>query len=75
MKERFTVAEVAQRLGVGREMARGLVAFIVAVGGAECMGERKHATSRGGLEKVYQFADGFENEIATRLRDANLTAT
>lgn len=70
---RYTVAEVAERLGVDREVARGLVRFLsdADVGLAEFRGERR-PDGRGKAEHVYEFSEGFEARLAEFLTAAKL---
>lgn len=71
MNPRFSVADVADRLNVGREEARGLVRFLVAAGLAEFKGERR-SEGRGKAEHVYAFVDDFERLLASKLKRAKL---
>lgn len=70
---RYTIFEVAKRLNVEREDARGLVRFLVSIGLAQLMGERRPEGGRGSAEKVYVFADNFEQTLCTTLTQARLT--
>jgi len=70
---RFTISEVAQKLDVEKDIARGLVKFLEAVFEAEPMGDRPSVSGRGRAEGVYEFRDGFEKRIEKRLEKAILT--
>lgn len=68
---RYTIVDIAEKLGVEKENARGLVRYLVAEQLAQEMGVRKgEAGGRG--ENVYSFVDGFEKTLAARLRRARL---
>lgn len=62
---RYTIADVAMRIGVEKDLARGLVKFLEHFGEAEPMGTRP--IERGRAETVYEFRDGFEARMMTRL--------
>lgn len=68
---RHTIAEIAEKLGVERESARGLVKFLVAENLVQDMGVRR-SESGGRGENLYAFVDGFETTLAARLRKARL---
>jgi len=70
---RFTVTEVAEKLDVDREVARGLIRFLVERDLSSLQGERKPESGRGKAENVYAFADDFEKRLATILKRAELT--
>lgn len=73
---RYTITEVAEKLGVDREVARGLVRFLTDanVGLAEMKGDRAPAPGKSGrAEKVYEFVEGFERSLAELLTQAELT--
>lgn len=63
---RYTIAEVADKLHVEKDLARGLVKFLEHYGDAEAMGTRPLA--RGRAETVYEFREGFEKRMMQRLR-------
>lgn len=69
---RLTTAEVAGRLGVDREVARGLIHFLVELGLAEFKGERPPETGRGKAQHVFEFVEGFEKQLADTLKKAKL---
>lgn len=68
---RYTIAELAEKLGTEKECARGLVRYLLAEDLAHEMGVR-HSAGGGRGENLYSFADGFENVLAMRLRRAKL---
>jgi predicted ArsR family transcriptional regulator len=70
---RYTVNEVAEKLDVEREVARGLVRFLVDKHLASLRGERKPESGRGKAENVYSFADDFEKRLGMLLKRAALT--
>lgn len=70
---RFTVAEVAEKLGIEREVTRGLVKFMVEAKIVEFKGERAPENGRGKPQHVYEFSDGFDRALASMLKRANLT--
>lgn len=53
------------RIGVEKDLARGVVKFLEHFGDAEAMGTRP--VERGRAETVYEFRDGFEARMAARL--------
>lgn len=69
---RYTIADAAERWNVDKESARGMVRFLVEVGLAEEMGERRPENGRGRAEKVYQFMLDYEGLLADRLLAADL---
>lgn len=71
MAARYTVAEVAKRLIVDREVARGLVRFVVAVGLARECGLRYTSGVPAG-EKVYEFDGGWEEGMKKVLSSAKI---
>lgn len=71
MRERLTVSEIADRLDVEKEDARGFIHFLIARGLADCMGDRK-PVGRGKPEKVYSFVTGFEKLLVANLKRAGL---
>jgi predicted ArsR family transcriptional regulator len=73
MRVTFTVAEVADKLKVERETARGLIRFLNEIGLAKCRGERAPANGRGAAQKTYQFEDGYEKALVSLLNRAKLT--
>jgi predicted ArsR family transcriptional regulator len=73
MQPRFTVAEIAERLKVDREIARGLVRFLSEIEIALIKGERKPENGRGRSETVYAFEEDFENTLVDVLKEAKLT--
>lgn len=75
MGARFTIDEVAIKLGVSLETARGLVRYLVESGDlAQNRGVRLPESGRGRGAIVYSFVDGFEKQLATQLRRAKLTS-
>lgn len=72
MRVTFTVAEVADKLKVERETARGLVRILTEVGLAKCRGERAPANGRGAAQKAYQFEEGYEKAFVALLNRAKL---
>lgn len=62
---RYTIADVAIRVGVEKDLARGLVKFLEHFGEAVAMGTRP--VERGRAETVYEFRGGFEARTKTRL--------
>ena len=73
MNPRYTVNDVAEKLDVEREVARGLVRFLVDKHLASLRGERKPESGRGKAENVYSFADDFEKRLGMMLKRASLT--
>ena len=73
MNPRYTVNEVAEKLDVEREVARGLVRFLVDKHLAELRGERKPESGRGKAENVYAFTYDFEKRLGMLLKRASLT--
>lgn len=71
MNPRYTIAEIADRLNTGKEIARGLIRFLVAEGLAENKGERKNG--RGRAEIVYSFVSDYEKTLASKLKEGKLT--
>lgn len=69
----YTVGQIAQRLGVEAEIARGLVKYLLASGLALPKGERRPIEGRGRAEQVYGFVQGFEALLADGLTSARLT--
>lgn len=65
---RYTIAEIAEKLGVAKEHARGLVKYLVADKLVSEMGVRRADSGRG--ENLYAFADQFEKVLAIRFRRA-----
>ncbi len=53
------------RIGVEKDLARGLVKFLEHFGEAEAMGTRP--IERGRAETVYEFRQGFEERVRKRL--------
>lgn len=72
-KMRLTIADVAQRLDVDKEIARGLVKFIVDANLARSMGERRPESGRGRAEAVYLFEEDFEKRLAVILKRGKLS--
>lgn len=70
---RFTVNEVADKLAVDKELARGLVRLLVGMRLAELRGERRPESGRGRAEAVYVFTDGYEKALAAKLKRAELS--
>lgn len=70
---RYTVAEIADKLGVERETARGFVKFLVELKLVDFKGERPSESGRGKAQHVYEFADGYEKVLTARLKRAELT--
>ena len=70
MSARYTVAEIAERLGVDRESARGFVRFALDASLVTDRGVRTPERGRTGTEKVYSFASEFEKELVQRVRRA-----
>ena len=70
---RWTVLEVAERLGVEREHARGLIHLLVGLDLAKDRGARPVEGGRGRGEKVYSFVDDYEKLLTARLKRARLT--
>lgn len=73
MQPRFTVAEIAERLQVDREIARGLVRFLSEINLALVKGERKPDNGRGKAETVYAFEEDYANTLVDVLKEAKLT--
>lgn len=69
---RLSVVEIADKLGVDREVARGLVRYLVEVGLAQFRGERRAQGSRGKAEHVFSFTVGYEAELVEKLKGAGL---
>ena len=69
---RFTIAEIAARLDVEKETARGLVKYLEAFGAAMPMGARAPVNGRGRAEVVFEFREGFEKRLAKELEKAKL---
>lgn len=65
---RYTIAEIAEKLGVDKEHARGLVKYLVAVKLVSEMGVRRAESGRG--ENLYSFVDEFEKVLVAYLRRA-----
>jgi predicted ArsR family transcriptional regulator len=70
---RHTVADVAERLDVDKNVTRGLVKFLERIGLCEAMGERKPDNGRGRAETVFEFSEGFEEKLATFLKLGKLS--
>ena len=70
MSARFSVNDVAERLDVEREAARGLVKLLVELDLAKQVGERRPESGRGKSEGVYNFVEGFEDSLAKTLKVA-----
>jgi hypothetical protein len=70
---RWTVREIATRLGVDAGNARGLVKCMVDLDLAEHVGERRNENSRGASEMVFCFRDDYEETFASYLKVACLT--
>lgn len=68
--DRYTVGEVAEKLDISKDAARGLIKFLVEIGVARLRGERPSARGRG--EYVYSLSDGIDTLVAARLRRAHL---
>lgn len=69
---RYTVADIAEKLEIDIEAARGLIKFLVEIGVAALMGERRPANGMGRAQNVYQFKDDFESLVAKRLQAGKL---
>jgi predicted ArsR family transcriptional regulator len=70
---RHTIADVAEKLSVSVDVARGLVRFLVEVGFAERVGQRQPPMGRGAPADVYSFGEGYEKALARLLKRAALT--
>lgn len=70
MANRYSISDVAEKLSVEKETARGLVKFLEAKGLAEYKGDRKPENRRGALESVYSFSEDFEMATAQLLASA-----
>jgi predicted ArsR family transcriptional regulator len=70
---RHTIADVAKKLDVSVEVARGLVRFLVEAGFATRVGQRQAAGGRGAPADVFSFTDGYEQALAQLLRRAALS--
>lgn len=69
---RHTVADVAEKLGVEIDIARGLVKFLVEAGLAERVGQRQPESGRGAPADVFSFVEGYERALAQTLKRAEL---
>lgn len=69
--KRHTIAEVAERLSVPSETARGLVMLLVEKKIIEPVGVKP--ITRGRSANVYEFPDGYEQHVAQVLLEAQLT--
>jgi len=67
LNPRYTIAEIAAKLKVDREDARGFVKFLVAKDLAELRGER---SGRGAPEKLYALEEHFEETLAEMIARA-----
>ena len=70
---RYTIAEVAEKLELEREVARGLVKLLLHLELATDMGTRPHESGRGRAEAVYHFNQDFEQHVAEFLRRGELS--
>lgn len=68
---RYTIPEIAEKLGVDKEIARGLVKFLVEIDLAQLKGERPQ--ERGKPFQVYSFSDGFEKAMHAFVKRGKLT--
>jgi hypothetical protein len=71
---RHTVADVAEKLRVDKELARGLVKLLVHLELATPRGERRPESGRGRAEDVFEFEEGYEKELLRFLVEAELSA-
>jgi len=69
---RFTVADVAEKLGVDVDVARGFVKFLVEVHLAKRVGSRQPPTGRGAPADVFVFGEGYEKSLVQLLKRASL---
>lgn len=63
----YTVLELAEAWSIDRDLARGLVKFLVAIGAATERGKRAPDGGRGRAETIYGFADGYDALLAIYL--------
>lgn len=68
----YTIAEVAERLGVEVEAARGAVKFLVSAGIAQDRGKRRPEGGRGASASVYSFTEGYATRAAEIFTAAKL---
>lgn len=73
LSPRYTVAEVAVKLEVEKEIARGLMKFLMEVGLCEWKGDRK-SDGPGKAEHVYSFKDGYEKRLQEMLEESTLSS-
>jgi hypothetical protein len=69
---RLSTAEIAERLQIEVDVARGLVKLLVGWGLVRPVGERPSRTGRGRAEGVFMFVEGYEEDLALRLKVARL---
>lgn len=69
---RLSIVDVAERLKVEPEIARGFVKLLVGYGLAKPVGERPSRTGRGRSEAVFLFEEGYEQGLAHELLKAGL---
>jgi len=70
MSKRLTVAQVSEKLDVPNEIARGLIGLLVEKNIVQHVGMKPLSVGRAA--NVYEFRDGFENQILEILRAAKL---
>ncbi len=60
---RYTVNDVADKLRVEVEVARGLTRFLLEIKLIRRVGNRKPENGRGASADVFDFPDGFEKQL------------